>query len=282
MNRLFTRALTGALALSAISVAGQAAWADKLKDVVARGFLIVGTTSTTPPFGYKDEKGELQGFDIEVSRLVAKALFGDPNKVKFELLSNEARWSAIENDQVDMVAQFTTITPTRLTRVGFTPRYFDTGFTLLVKKDGAIKALKEADKADTTIGTLTVPEQIDAIKRFLPKAKVASYESVDQQFLALRSGRVQAISVDLPIGMWYAAEHPDVAVVPELFSGFQNYGIAYKLGELPWKQFLDGFVSELTGGYSYNEYERIYTKYFKVAPPPQRSYKLEMSMSGTK
>lgn len=263
--------------IAATLLVSHGACADKLKDVVARGYLIVGTTSTTPPFGYKDDKGDLQGFDIEVSRLVAKALFGDPNKVKFELLSNEARWSAIENDQVDMVAQFTTITPTRLTRVGFTPRYFDTGFTLLVRKDSPIKALKDADRADLAIGTLTVPEQIDAIKRYLPQAKVASFESVDQQFLALRSGRVQAVSVDLPIGMWYAAQNSEFVVVPELFSGFQNYGIAYKLGELTWKQFLDGFVSELTGGYSYNEYERIYTKFFKVAPPPQRPYKLEVN-----
>jgi polar amino acid transport system substrate-binding protein len=266
----------GVLLASMTMLASQTASADKLKDVIARGYLIVGTTSTTPPFGYKDEKGELQGFDIEVSRLVAKALFGDPTKVRFELLSNEARWSALENDQVDMVAQFTTITPTRLTRVGFTPRYFDTGFTLLVRKDSAIKALKDADKADITIGTLTVPEQIDAMKRFVPQAKIASFDSVDQQFLALRSGRVQAIGVDLPIGMWYAAQNPELAVVPELFSGFQNYGIAYKLGELTWKQFLDGFVSELTGGYSYNEYEKLYVKFFKVPPPPQRAYKLEM------
>jgi len=268
--------MIGAMLTLAVALTAQNARADKLKDVIARGYLIVGTTSTTPPFGYKDEKGDLQGFDIEVSRLVARALFGDPNKVKFELLSNEARWSAIENDQVDMVAQFTTITPTRLTRVAFTPRYFDTGFTLLVKQDGGIKVLKDADKADITIGTLTVPEQIDAIKRYLPQAKIASFESVDQQFLALRSGRVQAIGVDLPIGMWYAAQNPSLVVVPELFSGFQNYGIAYKLGELTWKQFLDGFVSELTSGYAYNDYEKIYTKFFKVAPPPQRPYKLEV------
>jgi polar amino acid transport system substrate-binding protein len=252
------------------------AFADKLQDVLKRGYLIVGTTSTTPPFGFKDDKGELQGFDIDVSRLVAKALFNDPTKVKFELLSNEARWSAIQNDEVDMVAQFTTITPTRLTRVAFTPRYFDTGFTLLVPKDSPIKALNQIDKADLTIGTLTVPEQIDLIKRVAPKAQVASFESVDQQFLALRAGRVQAIGVDLPIGMWYAATNPEFVIVPELFSGYQDYGIAYKLGDLPWKQFLDGFVTELTTGYSYYEYDAIYRKYFKVAPPPQRPYKIEI------
>ncbi|HYG45847.1 MAG TPA: transporter substrate-binding domain-containing protein [Bordetella sp.] len=252
------------------------AQADKLQDVLKRGYLIVGTTSTTPPFGFKNDKGELQGFDIDVSRLVAKALFGDPSKVKFELLSNEARWSALQNDQVDMVAQFATITPTRLTRVGFTPRYFDTGMTAVVRKDSKIKTLADINDPSITIATLTVPEQIDLMKRVAPQAKVASFETVDQQSLALRSGRVQAFLVDLPIGMWYAATNPDIAIVPELFSGFQNYGIAYKLGELEWKQFLDSFVSELTSGYSYIDYTTIYQKYFKVAPPPQRSYKLEV------
>ncbi|MBO9354352.1 transporter substrate-binding domain-containing protein [Bordetella petrii] len=275
---LFRKWIQSVLAASAalIMVWPGLAQANKLQDVLKRGYLIVGTTSTTPPFGFKDDKGELQGFDIDVSRLVAKALFGDPSKVKFELLSNEARWSALQNDQVDMVAQFATITPTRLTRVGFTPRYFDTGMTAVVRKDSKIKKLADINDPSVTIATLTVPEQIDLIKRVAPQAKIASFETVDQQSLALRSGRVQAFLVDLPIGMWYGATNPDIAIVPELFSGFQNYGIAYKLGELEWKQFLDSFVSELTSGYSYVDYTAIYQKYFKVAPPPQRSYKLEV------
>lgn len=251
------------------------AHADKLKDILKRGHLIVGTTSTTPPFGFKNDKGELTGFDIDVSRLIAKALFGDPSKVKFELLSNEARWSSLENDQVDMVAQFATITPTRLTRVGFTPRYFDTGMTVVVRKDSKIKTLADVNDPSVTVATLTVPEQIDSIAKAAPNAKVASFDSVDQQSLALRSNRVQAFMVDLPIAMWYAAKDEEVTFVPELFSGFQNYGIAYKLGELSWKQFLDGFVYELTSGYSYLEYEKLYQKYFNMNPPPQRPYAIQ-------
>jgi polar amino acid transport system substrate-binding protein len=45
----------GVLLASMTMLASQTASADKLKDVIARGYLIVGTTSTTPPFGYKDE-----------------------------------------------------------------------------------------------------------------------------------------------------------------------------------------------------------------------------------
>jgi polar amino acid transport system substrate-binding protein len=253
----------------------QFAHADKLADILKRGYLIVGTTSSTPPFGFKDEKGELTGFDVDMSRLIAQALFGDPTKVKFELLSNEARWPALQNDQVDMVAQFATITPSRLVRVGFTPRYFDTGMTAAIKKDSKIKTFADLNSPSVTISTLTIPEQIDLVKRMAPKATLVSYATVDQQTLALRSGRVQAFLVDLPIGMYLAANNPDIKTVPELYGGYQNYGIAYKLGELSWKQFLDGFVTDLTTGYSYIQYTVLYKKYFKVNPPPQRDYKIQ-------
>jgi polar amino acid transport system substrate-binding protein len=265
------------MAASALAIACMTplAHADKLADVLKRGYLIVGTTSSTPPFGFKDEKGELTGFDVDMSRLIAQALFGDPTKVKFELLSNEARWPALENDQVDMVAQFATITPSRLVRVGFTPRYFDTGMTMAIKKDSKIKSFADLNSAGVTISTLTIPEQIDLVKRMAPKATMVSFSTVDQQTLALRSGRVQAFLVDLPIGMYLAANNPDLRVVPDLYGGYQNYGIAYKLGELSWKQFLDGFVTDLTTGYSYIQYTVLYKKYFKVAPPPQRDYKIQ-------
>ncbi|PZP90891.1 MAG: murein transglycosylase [Variovorax paradoxus] len=263
------------LAVSALMVLGAPAHADKLQDILKRGHLIVGTTSSSPPFGFKDEKGELQGFDIDMSRLIAKALFGDPTKVKFEILTNEARWPALQNDQVDMVAQFATISPARLVRVAFTPRYFDTGMTVVVSKNSKIKSFADLNNAGVRFATLTVPEQIDLAKRMAPKAQVVSFGGVDQQALALRSGRADAFLVDLPIGMWYGASNADMRVVPEVFGGFQNYGIAYKQGELAWSQFLDGFVTELTTGYSYVDYTTLYKKYFNVEPPPQRSYKLK-------
>lgn len=252
------------------------AHADKLADVLKRGYLIVGTTGATPPFGYKDEKGELQGFDVDMSRLIAKALFGDPSKIKFEILSNEARWPALQNDQVDMLAHSATITPSRLVRFGFSPRYFDTGITMVVSKDSKLKRLADFDDANVVIATTTVPEQLDLVKRIAPKATVASFASVDQQALALRSGRADAFLVDLPIGMYYAANNADLRVIPETYGGYQNYGIVYKLGELSWKQFVDGFVTDLTTGYSYVEYTQIYKKYFKVNPPPQRDYQLKL------
>jgi polar amino acid transport system substrate-binding protein len=265
------------LAAMALLIAGplSSAKADKLQDVLDRGYVIIGTSSTNPPFGFKDESGNLVGFDIEVSKLIAEALFGDPTKVKFELMSLEGRWSAIQTDKVDAIVMITTILPDRLKRVAFTPAYIDSGMAVITRKDSGIKTLADLDKEDVTVSTLTVPYQIEPIEKFAPKATVASFEAVDQQFLALKSGRAQAMEVDLPVGMWYAGSDPDITLVPELFSGYQNYAIAYKLGELSWSQFLNGFVTELTHGSLYFEYEALYQEWFKTAPPPQRSYTIK-------
>ncbi len=271
--RKLTWSVAGALILIATALAP--AKADKLQDILNRGYLIIGTSSTNPPFGYKDEKGELRGFDIDVSRLMAEALFDDPNKVKFELISLEARWSSLQTDKVDAIVMITTILPNRLKRVAFTPPYVDSGMAVLVRKDTNIKHLADFNNESVTIATLTVPEQIDLAKQYVSKAKIVSFEAVDQQFLALKSKRAQGMEVDLPLGMWYAAQDPDMYLLPELFNGYQNYAIAYKLGELTWKQFLDGFVTELTTGSNYFEYEKIYQKYFKRSPPPQRFYKID-------
>lgn len=276
--RRLTRLATS-LAVAALLFAGQStvAQADKLQDVIDRGYLIIGTSSTNPPFGFKDESGNLVGFDIEVSELIAEALFGDKTKVEFELMSLEGRWSAIQTDKVDAIVMITTILPDRLKRVAFTPPYIDSGMAVIVRNDSNIKSIADLNTSDVTVATLTVPYQIELIEKFAPEAQIASFESVDQQFLALKSGRAQAMEADLPVGMWYAASDPNIDLVPELFSGYQNYAIAYKLGELSWKQFLDGFVSELTSGSLYFEYEALYQKWFKTNPPPQRFYKIEVA-----
>lgn len=265
-------ALAGVIASSGVANA-----ANKLQDIIDRGYVIVGTSSTNPPFGFKDESGDLVGFDIEVGKLIAAGLFGDPSKVEFDLISLEARWSSLQTDKVDAIVMITTVLPDRLKRVAFTPAYVDSGMGVIVRSDAKIKRLADLDQDNVTVATLTVPYQIDLIKSNAPNAKIVSFETVDQQFLALKSGRAQAMEIDLPVGMWYAGKDDNVELVPELFTGFQNYSIAYKLGELEWKQFLDGFVVELTTGSLYPEYAEIYRKWLNADPPPQRPYAINVA-----
>ena len=82
----------------------------KLQEVLQRGKLIVGTGSTNPPWHFRDEKGELVGYDIDIAKMIAKGLFNDENKIEFVTQASDARIPNITTGKVDITCQFMTVT----------------------------------------------------------------------------------------------------------------------------------------------------------------------------
>ena len=75
----------------------------------ARGYLIAGVDQSTYHFGYLDPlDGQIEGFDIDMIRAVATAIFGSP-KVEYKAISNAQRIPAIRYGTVDIVAHTMTI-----------------------------------------------------------------------------------------------------------------------------------------------------------------------------
>lgn len=75
--------LLAAAAAAALTTAMPAGAQEKsrLDEVLARGHLVLGTGSTNAPWHFKSADDKLQGFDVDMGRIVAKALFGDPDKI---------------------------------------------------------------------------------------------------------------------------------------------------------------------------------------------------------
>jgi polar amino acid transport system substrate-binding protein len=118
------RALKAIGALGVLIVLAAPALAQsKLDDVLARGRLIVGTGSTNAPWHFKGEGDVLQGFDIDVARIIAKGLFDDPERVEFVLQASDARIPNVVTDKVDITCQFMTVTAARAQQVAVTIPY---------------------------------------------------------------------------------------------------------------------------------------------------------------
>ncbi len=245
----------------------------RLDTVLQRGKLIVATFSTAPPFCYTDDKGQLVGFDIDVARLLGKALFKDPNKVEFVVVTAEGRWPAIESGRADMGIATTTIYPDRAVRVAFTRPYVDSGVSVLVKKGSGIKSLADLNQEKYAIANLNNPQQADRSKRFIPRTKTLTFDTPAAQALAVRSGRAQGAQLDTPVADWYAATSKDeFEVIPELMGYSQNNAIFLKHGDFTWWHWLDTAVGEMRSGSYYGDYSEIYQKWFGKNPPPQKFY----------
>ena len=245
----------------------------RLDIVVERGKLVVVTMSTAPPFAFADEKGQLIGFDIDIVRLLAQALFKDPTKVEFVIVTAEGRWPAIESGRADLGVGGTTVYPDRALRVAFTRAFIDSGISVAVSKKAGIKSLADLNQEKYAIANLNNPQMADRAKRFFPKTKVLTFDTPSAQFLAVRSGRAHALQIDTPTADWWASQNKEeLDVLPGFLGASQNNAIYLKPGDFKWWQWLDTAVSELRTGSWYPQYSDVYQKWFGKNPPPQKFY----------
>src|SRR5258708_25705124 len=198
------------LLLAAWPGAAAQAQESQLDVVLKRDKLIVATYSTSPPLAYIDEAGKLVGFEIDVAREIAKELRGAPNKVEFVGVQSDGRFPAALPGKVDFGLCSTTITGDRAVRIAFTRPYLDTGGSVIARKDAGIKTVKELNDAKFTYAILNVPPAIARAKAVLPNVKQLLLDSPSALFLAVKTGRATAFSIDKPIADFYEAENQDL------------------------------------------------------------------------
>jgi len=254
------------------SVTGTGPGSSKLHEVLKRGTVIVGTGSTNPPWHFEDQKGDLQGFDIEMARLLAKGLFDDPAKVQFVRQASDARVPNLQTGQVDIVFQFMTVTAQRAQLVDFSIPYYREGVGTLLRKNspyaGALDFAKAGKKVKVSILQNVYAETL--VHAAIPRAEVMQFDSVANAVLALDSGRVEAAAIDDSTVRWLARQNPEKYKAGNYGWSPQTYAAAVRPGDPVWLHFVDTVLHEGMTGVEFDTYASGFEKYFgvKLNPPP--------------
>lgn len=254
-----------------MGIAAGTAYADKLQDVLDRGYLIAGSGSTNAPWHFKDENNALVGFDIDMLRLIAKGLFDDPTKIEFVNQSGDARIPNLVTDKVDVACQFMTVTAGRAQQVEFTIPYYREGVGLMLLNGGDYAdydALK-AGGSDVTVSVLQNVYAQDMVHAALPEAKVDQYESVDLMYQALNSGRSDAAATDQSSLSWFMAQHPGRYADAGFGWNPQSYSCAVKPSDQRWLNFVNSVLHEAMTGVEFNAYAASFKQWFgaELSPP---------------
>ncbi len=211
------------------------------------GVLKVGVKVDVPGFGYKDPKtNEIDGFEIDLARAIAKNILGDETKIKLEPVTAKTRGPLLDNGQLDLVIATFTIKPERLEQWNFSTSYYTDQVGLLVKKSSGIKGLADLD--GKTIGVAQGATTKDAIEQEIKdkglniKPKFSEFATYPEINAALESGRVDAFSVDKSILLGYVNAEKEI-----LSEGFapQEYGIAAKKGNDDLTKTVDDVLAQL-------------------------------------
>jgi polar amino acid transport system substrate-binding protein len=187
-----------------------------------RGRLIVGVDQSTNLFSFRDPvSGELQGFDVDITREVAKDVMGDPDKVDFRLLASPDRIRALELPNVDIVAAMA-VTCERAEQIAFSTVYFEASQRLLVPRESPVQG--PADLAGMRVCSQVDTTSLATVDRVAPKATLVAVQNWDDCLVALQQGQVDAVSTDDAILAGMAVQDPHLHIVgPSLEA--EPYGI---------------------------------------------------------
>ncbi|WP_116793579.1 amino acid ABC transporter substrate-binding protein [Achromobacter dolens] len=191
--------LTTAVAATLLCVASGAQAGVTFEAVKKKGFLQCGFAGI-PGFSVLDSKGEWTGLDVDMCRAVAAAMFGDAAKVKGNVLTAQAKFTALQSGEIDMLSRNTTQTLTRDTTLGLIGvgvNFYDAQ-GLIVKKSMNVKTVKELDGATVCVqpGTTTELNLADYFRARGITFKPVLVENYDENFRLLESGRCDAYTND--------------------------------------------------------------------------------------
>jgi polar amino acid transport system substrate-binding protein len=241
-----------------ILVAAPAMAESVLDKVKTRGKLIVGVKDTVPPFGFVDEKtGQLVGFECDLVAAIGKKL-GVP--VEFKPVTSQTRIPTLKEGNVDLLAATMTHTKTRDDEIDFTQTYFYDEQKLLVKKGSPVKSYK--DLAGKKVGSAKGSTSEQNIIKVQPKCVVVSFENYPEAFLALKQGKVEAVTTDsgILLGLKASDEKPDAwEVVGADFIAAEPYAMGVVENDSKWRDFINVVLIELQNS---GEYEKLWTKWF--------------------
>jgi polar amino acid transport system substrate-binding protein len=187
------------------------AFAATLSEIQQRGYINIAVKDNIRPLGFKDDKGSLQGLEIDLARKLAADLLGKAEAVKFVPVANSDRLAVVFNHQVDLAIARITATESRSRLVSFSvPYYFDSA--ALVTKDTSIKKPQDLEKRK--IALLNYSSTIADVKYFIPKAELVSVNSYTAAREKIVSGAVAAFAADISLLTGWVQEDPQYRILP--------------------------------------------------------------------
>ena len=221
---LAAAALLALAACGETGEAGEGTTGNRLETVKDRGNLVCASHTDNPGYGYLDSAGNNRGFDIDLCRAVAAAVFGDPGAVEVVSITSVQRGPTIQAGGSDMLSLTVTWTTTRDAQWGnFINVMFYDGQGFIVRKDSGFDSSLDLDGTTVCVaaGTTTELNLADYFRQNGLQLQTVVFENRAEVYGAYLQGRCDAVTGDKSglAGSMSGFANPDEHVIlPETIS----------------------------------------------------------------
>jgi polar amino acid transport system substrate-binding protein len=237
-----------------------------LAKIHQRGRLIVGVDQNTYKFAYRDsETGQIEGFALDIAKEIAKAVFGDPNKIQLRVLTSAQRVPAVEKGDVDLVVHTMTANCERWQKVDFSTVYYEAKQKVLVKKDSDYSGLGSlaGKRVCATEGSTSLARIVNLDVD--PKPVGVQVAGWTDCLVMLQQNQVYAVSTDDTILAGLAAQDPFTKVTNDEIAK-EPYGIAMPKNNQDFVRFVNAVLQKIESDGTWTGYYNTWLQPLLDAP----------------
>lgn len=211
-----------------------------LDEIKESGKVIIGVFSDKKPFGYVDENGEYQGYDVYFGNRIAKDLGVEAEYVAVEPAS---RVEYLVTGKVDIILANFTVTEERAQKVDFALPYMKVALGV-VSPDNALITDPEQLKQKTLIVCKGTTAETYFTENY-PEVKLLKFDQYNEAYSALLDGRGDAFSTDNTEVLAWALENPGFTVGVESLGSIDTIAPAVQKGNTQLLNWLNDEIKAL-------------------------------------
>ncbi len=214
--------------------------ARSIQEIKESGKIKIGVFSDKNPFGYVDEKGEIQGYDVYFAKRIAKDLLGSEDKVEFVYLDAANRVEYLKSGKIDITLANFTVTKERSEQVDFTLPYMKVALGVVSPDNGLITKVDELKGKKLIVVKGTTAETYFAKNH--PEVTLVKFDEYQEAYDALLDGRGDAFSTDNTEVLAWALQNKGFTVGIESLGETDYIAAAVQKGD---KELLDWINEEI-------------------------------------
>jgi len=211
-----------------------------VQEIKDSGVIRIGVFTDKAPFGYVDENGKNQGFDIYFTDRIAKDLGVN---VEYISLDPASRVEYAETAKVDIVAANFTVTPERAEKVDFSLPYMKVSLGVVSPDGAVIKSVEDLKDKTLIVSKGTTAEYY--FSKNHPEIKLQKYDSYTDAYNALLDGRGDAFSTDNTEVLAWAKANPGFTVGIDSLGDVDTIAVAVQKGNTDLLNWINNEIKEL-------------------------------------
>ncbi|MDD4157182.1 MAG: amino acid ABC transporter substrate-binding protein [Candidatus Cloacimonetes bacterium] len=218
-------------------------------EIETRGYFIVGLDDTFAPMGFRDNSGNIVGFDVDLAREVGERL---GLEVRFQPIDWDSKVLELNSGTIDMIWNGLTITDARKEEMLFSIPYITNTQMVIVRNDSTIDLI--SDLANKKVGvqiSSSAQEAVTGNDIFEELGELLKYDQYNQALLELTNGNIDAVVIDEIMGRYIISQSQEdtYKVASEVFSE-EEYGVGFRLESISIRdkinEVIDSIVSDGT------------------------------------